>query len=322
MAEKSNVLVFPEGNNSGIDPTTLLAMNNGGFGGMNNPFWMIFMLPFLYPFFNMFGGGMWGNGAWANGFGGNNGGVGFLANQLNNDAGRDLILQAINGRADALGQLAQILNTSVTNVQNGINSINTSLVTMDGNNKLTGAQIINAIQAGNTALGQQVAQCCCENRLAICQQTNALQSQAAQNAADVRLQLAQNEASDQLAVCQQTNTITRQADGNTNTIVKAIADQNAMIVKEFCDLKERELQNKINAQGDMITQLRNQISNDKQTLQFNAAFHALDDKIDAIAAKQPNTVPVTWPNLTAVNNTPYAGGYPYYGNGFGGGIVF
>jgi hypothetical protein len=322
MAEKSNVLVFPEGNNSGIDPTTLLAMNNGGFGGMNNPFWMIFMLPFLYPFFNMFGGGMWGNGAWANGFGGNNGGVGFLANQLNNDAGRDLILQAINGRADALGQLAQILNTSVTNVQNGINSINTSLVTMDGNSKLTGAQIINAIQAGNTALGQQVAQCCCENRLAICQQTNALQSQAAQNAADVRLQLAQNEAADQLSVCQQTNTITRQADGNTNTIVKAIADQNAMIVKEFCDLKERELQNKINAQGDMITQLRNQISNDKQTLQFNAAFHALDDKIDAIAAKQPNTVPVTWPNLTAVNNTPYAGGYPYYGNGFGGGIVF
>ena len=322
MAEKSNVLVFPEGNNSGIDPTTLLAMNNGGFGGMNNPFWMIFMLPFLYPFFNMFGGGMWGNGAWANGFGGNNGGVGFLANQLNNDAGRDLILQAINGRADALGQLAQILNTSVTNVQNGINSINTSLVTMDGNNKLTGAQIINAIQAGNTALGQQVAQCCCENRLAICQQTNALQSQAAQNAADVRLQLAQNEAADQLSVCQQTNTITRQAEGNTNTIVKAIADQNAMIVKEFCDLKERELQDKINAQGDMITQLRNQISNDKQTLQFNAAFHALDDKIDAIAAKQPNTVPVTWPNLTAVNNTPYAGGYPYYGNGFGGGIVF
>ena len=322
MAEKSNVLVFPEGNNSGIDPTTLLAMNNGGFGGMNNPFWMIFMLPFLYPFFNMFGGGMWGNGAWGNGFGGNNGGVGFLANQLNNDAGRELILQAINGRADALGQLAQILNTSVTNIQNGINSINTSLVTMDGNNKLTGAQIINAIQAGNSALGQQVAQCCCENRLAICQQTNALQSQAAQNAADVRLQLAQNEAADQLSVCQQTNTITRQADGNTNTIVKAIADQNAMIVKEFCDLKERELQNKINTQGDIITQLRNQISNDHQTLQFNSAMKVLDDKIDAIAAKQPNTVPVTWPNLTAVNNTPYAGGYPYYGNGFGGGIIF
>ena len=319
MSDKSNVLVFPEGNNSGIDPTTLLAMNNNGWGGMNNPFWMIFMLPFLYPFFNMFGRGMWGNGM----FGGNNGGVGFLANQLNNDAGRDLILQAINGRADALGQLAQILNTSVSNVQSGINSINTSLVTMDGTTKLTGAQIINAIQSGNTALGQQVAQCCCENRLAICQQTNTIQSQAAQNAADVRLQLAQNEAADQLSVCQQTNTITRQADTNTNTIVKAIADQNAMIVKEFCDLKERELQDKINTQGDIITQLRNQISNDHQTLQFNAAFHALDDKIDAIAAKQPATTPVIWPNLTAVNTTPYMGQGYYPGNygGWGSGVI-
>jgi len=72
--------------------------------------------------------------------------------------------------------------------------------------------------------------------------------------------------------------------------------------------------------------LRNQISNDHQTLQFNAAFHALDDKIDAIAARQPNTVPVQWPNIVAANATPYVGpnysGYNGWGNGFGGGIVF
>jgi myosin-crossreactive antigen len=78
-------------------------------------------------------------------------------------------------------------------------------------------------------------------------------------------------------------------------------------------LKERELQNKINTQGDIITQLRNQISNDEQTLKFNAAFHALDDKIDAIAAKQPNTVPVAWPNIIAANATPYVGNYYGYG---------
>ena len=83
------------------------------------------------------------------------------------------------------------------------------------------------------------------------------------------------------------------------------------------------LQNKINTQGDIITQLRNQISNDKQTEAFTAAFHAIDDKVDAIAAKIPNTVPITWPNLTAVNNTPYAGGYGNWGyNGFGGSIIF
>jgi hypothetical protein len=99
-----------------------------------------------------------------------------------------------------------------------------------------------------------------------------------------------------------------------------------MIVDKFCDLEKRELQNRINAQGDIITQLRNQISNDEQTLKFNAAFHAIDDKIDAIAAKQPNTVPVQWPNLVAANATPYVGGYGwnggFYGNGFGNNIVF
>ena len=315
MAERSNVLVFPEGGNNGsngIDPTLLFALNNGGGFGNMNPFWMMFMLPFIYPFF---GSMMGGNGWFGNWGGGMNNGAGFISNQLNNDAGRDLILQAINGRADALGQLAGILNTSVENVKNGIYALNTDLVTMDGNNKLTGAQIINAIQSGNTALGQQLAQCCCENRLATCQQTNTLSSQLASHNADVRLQLAQNEASDQLAVCQQTNALTSQAASNTNNILGAIQAQNAMITKEFCDLKERELQNKINTQGDIITQLRNQISNDHQTLQFNAAFHALDDKIDAIAAKQPNTVPVTWPNLVAANATPYVGGYGYGGYG-------
>jgi hypothetical protein len=320
MTEKSNVLVFPEngGNNNGsIDPALLFAtMNNGGWGGMNNPFWMIFMLPFLYPFFNMFGGyGNWGNGNFG-------GGTGFLANQLNNDAGRDLIMQGIQGNREAISSLANMLNTDISTIQSGLNTVGSKIQEVGSQVGMSGLQVINAIQSGNSSLAAQLANCCCENRLATCQQTNTITSQMAAHDANVRLQLAQNEAADQLSVCQQTNTLTRQADGNTNTIVKAIADQNAMIVKEFCDLKERELQDKINTQGDIITQLRNQISNDKQTLQFNSAFQALDNKIDAIAAKQPNTVPVTWPNLTAVNNTPYAGGYPYYGNGFGGGIVF
>jgi len=110
-----------------------------------------------------------------------------------------------------------------------------------------------------------------------------------------------------LSVCQQTNSLATQADRNANSILGAIAGQNTLITKEFCDLKERELQNKIDTMGDIITQLRGQISNDKQTEAFNASMRMLDDKIDAIAAKQPNTVPVVYPNLTAVNNTPWFG---------------
>lgn len=298
--DDSKVFMFPEGTNNGIDPNLWLALNNnGGFGGNGSWIWILFMWM------------IWGNGAWGNNGFGNNNGTGFLSNQINNNAGRDLLLQAINGRADAAQQLATITNTSVETVKNGVFALQNAINAVGTQVGMSGLETINAIQAGNATLGRQLCECCCENRLAIATQTNALQSNLAAHDASVRLQLAQNEASDQLAVCQQ-----------TNTILNAINNQTVAMNDQFCALKERELQNKIDTQGDIITQLRNQISNDNQTLAFNKAMAALDDKIDAIAAKQPNTVPVVWPNLTAINNTPYAGGYPYFGNGFGNSIVF
>ena len=304
---ESKIYTIPDGNNS-LDPNLMLALSqNGGFGN-GNWMWMMFMW-ILFPW--IFNG---------NGFGGGfgNNGTGFLANQLNNDAGRDLLLQAINGRADSLGQLANILNTNVSDVQNGVNAIQNAVQTVGAQVGMSGQQVINSIQAGNASLSQQLCQCCCDNRLAIANQTNAIQAQsaanhsaatlqAAQNQADTQLQMAQMQSANQLSVCQQTNQLGSQADRNTNSILNAIAGQNTLITKEFCDLKERELQNKIDAQGDIITQLRNQISNDKQTLQFNAALNALDNKIDAMAAKQPSTIPVQWPNVIAANTTPYIG---------------
>ena len=326
---ENGVFVFPDvakAATNGIDPGLLALLNNNGGLGGNNAWWIIFLWM------------MWASGGngWGNGFGGNNNGTGFLANQLNNDAGRDLLLQAINGRADALGQLAQITHSSVESVKDGIFALQNGINQVGAQVGMSGLQVQNALQAGNAALAQQLCQCCCENRLAICNQTNALQAQAAgnftattleaaKNQAATQLQMAQIESADQLAVCQQTNALSGLAERNTNSILNAIAGQNTLITKEFCDLKERELQNKINTQGDIITQLRNQISNDHQTLQFNAAFHALDDKIDAIAAKQPNTVPVQWPNIIAANATPYVGGVygnGFYGNGFGNNVVF
>ena len=304
---ESKIYTIPDGNNS-LDPNLMLALSqNGGFGN-GNWMWMMFMW-ILFPW--IFNG---------NGFGGGfgNNGTGFLANQLNNDAGRDLLLQAINGRADSLGQLANILNTNVSDVQNGVNAIQNAVQTVGAQVGMSGQQVINSIQAGNASLSQQLCQCCCDNRLAIANQTNAIQAQsaanhsaatlqAAQNQAATQLQMAQIESADQLSVCQQTNQLGSQADRNTNSILNAIAGQNTLITKEFCDLKERELQNKIDMQGDIITQLRGQISNDKQTLQFNTALNALDNKIDAMAAKQPNTIPVQWPNVIAANTTPYIG---------------
>lgn len=304
---ESKIYTIPDGNNS-LDPNLMLALSqNGGFGN-GNWMWMMFMW-ILFPW--IFNG---------NGFGGGfgNNGTGFLANQLNNDAGRDLLLQAINGRADSLGQLANILNTNISDVQNGVNAIQNAVQTVGAQVGMSGQQVINSVQAGNASLSQQLCQCCCDNRLAIANQTNAIQAQsaanhsaatlqAAQNQAATQLQMAQIESADQLSVCQQTNQLGSQADRNTNSILNAIAGQTTLITKEFCDLKERELQNKIDMQGDIITQLRGQISNDKQTEAFNSAFNSLNDKINAMAAKQPNTIPVQWPNVIAANTTPYIG---------------
>lgn len=281
--------MFPEMGGNNIDPNLLLALNNnGGFGG-NNWIWILFL-------WMIWGWG--GNGNW-----GGNGSNSFLSNQLANDSGRELLMNAIQGNGNAVRDLASMLNTEVQTVQNGIFTLNNAITSVGTQVGMSGLQIQNAIQSGNASIASQICQCCCENRLAIANQTNALQSQ-----------LAAGQAADQLAICQQTNTLQNQAERDTNAILGAINNQNTLITKEFCDLKERELQNKINTQGDIITQLRNQISNDHQTLQFNAAFNALDNKIDAIKAAQPNTIPVQWPNITAVNTTPFAGGFYGFNN--------
>ena len=320
---ENGVLVFPDAAAgraaSSIDPNLLLALqNNGGFGGGNGLYWLFFLWM------------MWTQN-------GRNGNFNDYVNSMNGNEGRQYLAEIMNGRFDNLNTLAQIVNTGVETVKNGIFALQNNISQVGASVGLSAAETRNAIALGNAGLAKQLCECCCENRLAIANQTNALQAtmaanhaaatlQSAQNQAATQLQMAQIESADQLAVCQQTNTLATQSERNTNSILNAIAGQNTFITKEFCDLKERELQNKINTQGDIITQLRNQISNDKQTLQFNAAFHALDDKIDAIAAKQPQTVPVQWPNLVAANATPYVGqsfypgtGYPGYG--WGGGVV-
>ena len=267
----------------GIDASTLAAlMNNGnGFGG-NNFLWIIFL------FFLMGWGG--------NGFGGfNNGGNGtaFLANQLNNDAGRDLLLQAIQGNGAAISQLATNLNSDVNAVRGAVGSLMTAVQNVGSQVGMTGLQTQNAIQSGDAALSRQLCECCCQTQQQII-------SQGYEN---------------RIQTIDQTNTLNGTIVNSGQKTVDAIADLKTTMVKEFCDVKERELQSKIDTQAEIITQLRNQADNAAQTLQFNTGFNALNTKISELAARQPNTVPVTWPNLTAVNNTPNTGNFGW-GYGF------
>ena len=301
MAE---IYQLPEnGNNNGTIPFSIPIGMGNGFGGGFGSFNSIADLFGLAIIASMFG---WGNGGFGGGFGGwggNAGGAGFLSNQLNNDSGRELLMNAITSQGEAsrsaiqnlatmLGQDFNLVNGAVQNVQN-------ALATLAAQQGMSTLQIVNAIQAGDSSLAAQFANCCCENRLAICQQTNALETQA---------------------------------DRNANSILNAINAQTVAMNDQFCALKERELQSKIDTQSDIITQLRGQIDNAQQTAAItgyvNSLVTPLQNKVNEIAAKQLPTVNVQWPQLTAVNTTPYVNGgfynngYNYYGNGWGGNVVF
>lgn len=291
--ESSKIMMFPEvGNNAGIDPNLLLAMNNnGGFGG-NNWIWILF----LWLIWGGYGYGGYGNGGF------NNGGAGFLSNQISNDAGRELLMNAIQGNRDSINSLSNLLNTEVSTVQNGIFTLNNAINSVGTQVGMSGLQIQNAIQSGNASIASQICQCCCENRLAIANQTNALQST-----------LAANHAAEQLGVCQQTNTLSTQAERNTRDITDAINAQSVMINDKFCDLEKRELQNKIDSLTADNALLRSNANNDRQTVLINSRFNELENQLTAIKASQPNTVPVQWPNLMAVSTTPY---YGYGSNSF------
>ena len=302
MAE---IYQLPEGNNNGSNipfsiPIGFGGMGNG-FGGFGNGgFNSIADLFGLAIIASMFG---WGNGGFGGGFGfgGNNGAAGFLANQMNNDSGRELIMNAITNQGEAsrtaiqtlstmLGQDFNLVNAGIQSAQNTLNQI----ANAQGMSTL---QMINAVQAGDANLASTIQKCCCDNQLALCNQTNTLQN-------------------------------TMNANGQRN--VDAIADLKATMIQSFCDVKEREMQSKIDTQADIITQLRGQIDNANQTAAItgyvNSLVSPIAKEVNDIKCSMPQTVPVQWPNLTAVNTTPYVsggfypnGGFNYFGNGFFGG---
>lgn len=279
--------------------------NNGLFGNGNNTIGDLIGLAIVASIFG------WGGNGWG-GFGGNNmGGAGFISNQLNNDSGRELIMNAITSQGEAsrsaIQNLATMLGQDYATVNSAIQSVQNSLNQVANAQGMSTLQVINAIQSGNCQLANQFQQCCCENKLLVTQQGY----------------------ESQIATLNQTNQLGSQADRNANTLLNAINAQTVAMDNQFCALKEREMQAKIDTQADIITQLRGQIDNANQTAQItsyvNAVVAPLQKEVTEIANKMPNTVPVQWPQLTAVNTTPYvSGGYynGYYGNGFGNNIVF
>ena len=259
--------------------------NNNGFG-LNG--WGGGLIGFILGIL-LGNGGLFG-GNWG-GFGANGAG---LANFMNNDNNTDLVLNAINGTDSDVRLLATTLNANFNDVKNAVNTVQSAIQSVGAQNGMGFLQVTNAVQSGNASIAKQLCECCCENRLLTTQQGY-----------EGRIQ-----------TIEQTNTLGATINGNGRAITDAIADLKTSMTREFCDVKEREMQEKINTQSDIITQLRGQLDNDRQTAQLYSVITPIQNKLVEIANKQPNTVPVQWPQLTAVNTTPYVSG-GFYGAGFG-----
>lgn len=232
----------------GVDPNVLLATRNNGFGGDSSwILWVIFLLMFTGD--NGFG------------FGNKNGN---LPNMINNDAGRELLMNAIQGNGNAIGQLATTLNCDIKQINSTLQAMATQL------------------QNSNSQLASQLAQCCCDNKMAICQQTNTLQSTINGVGNAMERGFSDNAFRMQTLACD----LKTSANDNTRAILGKL-DQ----IED--SRKDREI-------ASLTAQLTASQSRAERQSELQPIYKALAD----IQGKQPNTVPVQWPQIKAFQENP------------------
>lgn len=284
----------------GLDPNLLLAMNkgNGGFGEGGWFMWVIFL------FFLM----GWGGNGWG-GFGSN--GRGGIANELNNDYGRSLLMDAIGGNRNAISNLATQLNCTEGQIQGAISALTAQVGNVGNQVGMTGQQVINALQQGNMQLASQLAQCCCDNKMAIAQQTTALQN---------NINAILNEQEKGFA------NVAYETQRQTCDIQGAIKNSTQQILDGQRAAEMRELQNKIDnlreenstfKQSAMTNQIVGQAVNP-----ISIALASLQKDVDGIKCKLPDTATVSYQPFQAIPNC-VAAQYGLYGynaaaNGFWG----
>lgn len=287
-------LLAPLLQRNGLDPNLLLAMNkNGnGWGDGSGFMWVIFL------FFLM----GWGGNGWG-GFGGN--GRGAIANEINNDYGRSLLMDAIGGNRNALSNLATQLNCTEGQIQSAISALTSQVQSVGNQVGMSGMQTINALQQGNMQIAQQLANCCCENRLATCQQTNTLQA-AINNVATGQERGFAN--------------VAYETQRQTCDLHNAIKDSTQTIVNGQQQAVMREMQNKI----DSLREENSTFKSSAMTSQIvgqalasvNAVLAGLQKEVGEIKCAQPNTVTVPYQPFVTVPNC-VAAQYGIYGNANG-----
>lgn len=156
---------------------------------------------------------------------------------------------------------------------------------------MTGQQVINALQQGNMQLASQLAQCCCDNKMAIAQQTTALQN---------NINAILNEQEKGFA------NVAYETQRQTCDIQGAIKNSTQQILDGQRAAEMRELQNKIdNLREENSTFKQSAMTNQivgQAVAPINAFLANLQKDVDGIKCKLPETATVAYSPFTAVPN--------------------
>lgn len=278
---------------NGIQPTVELATTNGAYpypvmygNNGNNGFfggdgiWALVLLALLFG----------NNGGWGNGFGGGNSDFAWLSNgqkdiMTNTNNGFDTLhlSNQLEGTRDALASLSNQLCNSTSDITGAITNgfYNTEI---SANNR----QMADMNQMFN--LSSQLANCCCENRLATCQTQN----------------IVQNEGNS-----------TRFADANnTRDIITNATANTQAILDKLCQLELDGKQDRINELERQVLMKDLQASQIQQTATLRLGQEA---EVDALYNRLSNCPVPTTPvygrtPIFTCNNGCGCGNNGFYGN--------
>lgn len=276
--------------NRGLDPNMVAAMmnNRNGDGFGNSAWWIIILLIFGWGGFGGFGGGFGGRG--------NAQGLADLGNLVNNDAGRDLIMQAIQGNAAAISQLASTVHCDQNQLNAAIQSVSSQICNLGNTLGLGQRDIIQQMLMGNQNIISQVCNCCCD-----------LRQQIADFRGDIALQM-----------CNQTNALTNSINFVNSSVERGFASEAYERQAQTCELKGEiaALRQYVGDQfcQDRMDQLRRENLNLRDQVQaFQLSASQQQQTANIVSQLQPVPRPayiVGNPNGCGCNNF----GYPFYGN--------
>ena len=288
--DDSKIFMFPDCGTSktsnDVNSLLPLLMCNGGFGG-GNWVWIIFLF-FLYPL--MRNGGLFGN------FGQNGAGcLGPLANMVNNNDGRDLLMQAINGNGAATQRLATMFGTKVDMIQAAIANVSNGITQVGCKIDSSTGALLNAGTQNTMTLANQLATCCCNLKSAI----------------------TEGNYQNQIATIQQTNDIKESVNSVGNSVTRGFSDVSYALRDQTCNLdksidgvgdriiakldasEKAAMQDKINA---LQTQLTTEHQSGVIAQQIAAAVNPIAQAVNEIKCAQPQTVTVPYQPFQAVPN--------------------